>query len=93
VPSTWSEESRAATREPRDELWDREVFDTLLEAKVLIERWAKTYNTTRPHNSLGYRPPAPESRRPCPRGSEKLRVAVDDAALQSAPEALQLIHS
>ncbi len=50
----------------RDELLAREVFDTLLEAKVLIERWRKVYNTVRPHNSLGYRPPAPESRRPCP---------------------------
>jgi transposase InsO family protein len=50
----------------RDELLAREVFDTLLEAKVLIERWRKVYNTVRPHSSLGYRPTAPESRRPCP---------------------------
>ncbi len=49
----------------RDELLARELFDTLLEAKVLIERWRKAYNTVRPHSSLGYRPPAPESRRPC----------------------------
>jgi putative transposase len=28
----------------RDELLDREVFDTLLEAKVLVERWRQTYN-------------------------------------------------
>jgi len=53
----------------RDELLAREVFDTLLEAKVLIERWRKVYNTVRPHSSLGYRPPAPESRRPCPLAS------------------------
>jgi putative transposase len=44
-----------------DELLDREVFDTLLEAKVLIERWRCSYNTARPHSSLGYRPPAPEA--------------------------------
>ena len=50
-------------------LLDREVFDTSLEAKVLIGRWQKAYNTVRPHSSLGYRPPAPESRRPCPLGS------------------------
>jgi len=43
----------------RDELLDREIFDTLLEAKVLIERWRVQYNTVRPHSSLGYRPPAP----------------------------------
>jgi len=45
----------------RDELLDGEVFDTLLEAKVLIERWRRRYNTVRPHSSLGYRPPAPEA--------------------------------
>ena len=48
----------------RDELLDREQFDTLLEAKVLIERWRRHYNTVRPHSSLGYRPPAPEAIQP-----------------------------
>ncbi len=43
----------------RDELLDREIFYTLLEAKVLIERWRQHYNRVRPHSSLGYRPPAP----------------------------------
>lgn len=45
----------------RAELINREIFDTLLEAKVLIERWRRYYNTLRPHSSLGYRPPAPEA--------------------------------
>ena len=45
----------------RDELLEREIFDTLWEAKVLIERWRREYNTVRPHSSLGYRPPAPEA--------------------------------
>ena len=45
----------------RDELLDGEIFDTLLEAKVLIERWRVEYNTIRPHSALGYRPPAPET--------------------------------
>lgn len=43
----------------RDELLNREIFTTLLEAKVLIENWRKEYNEIRPHSSLGYRPPAP----------------------------------
>jgi len=43
----------------RDELLNREIFTTLLEAKVLIETWRKEYNQIRPHSSLGYRPPAP----------------------------------
>jgi putative transposase len=45
----------------RDELLDREMFYSLPEAKVLIERWRRHYNQIRPHSSLGYRPPAPES--------------------------------
>jgi putative transposase len=48
----------------RDELLAREQFDTMLEAKVLIERWRRHYNTVRPHGSLGYRPPAPEATQP-----------------------------
>lgn len=48
----------------RDELLDRELFDTLLEAKVLIERWRRHYNTVRPHSSLGYHPPAPATIQP-----------------------------
>ncbi len=41
-------------------LLNAEVFNTLLEAQVLIEQWRVHYNTIRPHSSLGYRPPAPE---------------------------------
>jgi hypothetical protein len=48
----------------RDELLEREAFDTLLEAKVLIERWRQHYNTIRPHSALGYRPPALETLQP-----------------------------
>ena len=39
----------------------RELFSTLHEAKVLIEQWRRHYNAIRPHSSLGYRPPAPET--------------------------------
>ena len=45
----------------QDELLDREIFFTLIEAKNLIERWRREYNTIRPHSALGYRPPAPEA--------------------------------
>jgi putative transposase len=46
----------------RDELLNREIFTTLIEAKVLIADWRKEYNQVRPHSSLGYRPPAPEAK-------------------------------
>jgi transposase InsO family protein len=48
----------------RDELLNGEIFDTLLEARVVIENWRKVYNQRRPHSSLGYRPPAPEALAP-----------------------------
>ncbi len=45
----------------RDELLNRGIFDTVLEAKVVIEEWRRQYNTVRPHSSLGYSPPSPEA--------------------------------
>jgi putative transposase len=42
-------------------LLDGEVFSTLREAQVLTEEWRLHYNRVRPHSSLGYRPPAPET--------------------------------
>ena len=44
----------------RYELLNGEIFFSLLEAKVLIEKWRNEYNTIRPHSSLGYKPPAPD---------------------------------
>ena len=49
----------------RDALLNRETFSTLTEAKSLIERWRREYNTMRPHSALGYRP-APEVISPAP---------------------------
>ena len=48
----------------RDELLDREVFYTLLEVQVLTGQYRRTYNRVRPHSSLGYRPPVPETIQP-----------------------------
>jgi len=45
----------------KDELLNGEIFYTLKEAKIMIERWRAHYNTKRPHTSLEYRPPAPET--------------------------------
>ena len=41
-----------------------EMFYTLKEAQIIIERWRREYNTIRPHSSLNYRPPAPEAVQP-----------------------------
>jgi putative transposase len=45
----------------RDELLNREIFYTLKEAQIIIERWRREYNQIRPHSSLHYHPPAPEA--------------------------------
>lgn len=44
----------------RDAFLKGEIFYTLQQAKILIEARRRQYNTTRPHSSFGYRPPAPE---------------------------------
>ena len=43
----------------RDELLNGEIFESLKEAKVVIETWRRHYNEVRPHSALGYIPPAP----------------------------------
>lgn len=45
----------------RDQLLNGELFYTLKEAQIIIERWRIHYNTIRPHSSLGGQPPAPEA--------------------------------
>jgi len=58
----------------RDELLAREIFYSLKEAQVMIEMWRKHYNTVRPHSSLGYRPPVPQTF--IPRPSQISRVGL-----------------
>src|SRR5271169_3219963 len=43
----------------RDECLNGEIFYSLREAQIVIEKWRVEYNTRRPHSALGYRPPAP----------------------------------
>jgi putative transposase len=38
----------------RDELLNREIFTTLVEASILIEEWRKEYNQVRPHSALDF---------------------------------------
>lgn len=59
---------------------NRELLDTLLEARVLTARWQQEYNTFRPHSALNYRPPAPEAFEPLPVDPAPLRPQVADAA-------------
>jgi len=56
----------------RDELLNGEIFYTLTEAKVLVQRWRHLYNRARHHSALGYRPPAPETIEPLTPGFPEL---------------------
>jgi transposase InsO family protein len=67
----------------RDELLDRELFTSLLEAKVLVEDYRLQYNHRRPHSSLGYQTPAAFAAR-CSRTDES------SGALPPSPRLLPL---
>jgi len=42
----------------RDEVLDRELLTTVLEAEVISEHFRRRYNTHRPHSALGYMTPS-----------------------------------
>jgi len=42
----------------RDELFAREIFHSIMEARILYEDWRHDYNTYRPHSALKWLPPA-----------------------------------
>ena len=48
----------------RYEFLNGEIFYSLKEAEILIERWRVHYNTVRPHSALGGKPPAPKTLQP-----------------------------
>jgi transposase InsO family protein len=38
-----------------------QIIAMLQEAQVIVEGWRKEYHRFKPHSSLGYRPPNPET--------------------------------
>jgi putative transposase len=59
----------------RDEFLNLGIFYPLKEAEVLSEQGRRHDNRLRPHSSLGYRPPAPETIVPASAGLATLRSA------------------
>ena len=45
----------------RREVLNAEWFVSIDQAKTVINRWLKQYNTVRPHQALSMRPPVPET--------------------------------
>ena len=43
----------------KDELLRQEIFHSIEEVQAVVDLLQNTYNSDRPHSSLGYRPPAP----------------------------------
>ncbi len=76
----------------RDELLNGEIFHSLKEAEVLIERWRRHYNTVRPHSSLQYRPPAPETIMPRPVGPAYATVRRDQQDAAHGPNLPQTVN-
>ena len=68
----------------RDELLNVELFNDLREAKVLIEQWRKHFNTVRPHTSLGYQPPAPETIAPADLASTMWRFQPEQPSIKAS---------
>jgi len=82
----------------RDECLNRELFGSLLEARVIVESWRMEYNEARPHSSLGYQTPGEYARRHNPDlraayGLPSLRVASTNKTIhninQPTPAELQ----
>jgi putative transposase len=64
----------------RDELLDREEFESQPQAQAMGLLWKEEYNTERPHSSLGYKTPA-EYAATCPR-----YVPIEEVPSESAPD-------
>ncbi len=75
----------------RDELLNRELFTSVLEAKVITEDYRQEYNQRRPHSALGYQTPAafagqcrslealpPDPRLQSPTGEHREKRPVED---------------
>jgi len=39
----------------RDDYVNGEIFYSLKEAQIVVEKWRREYNKNRPHSTLGYR--------------------------------------
>lgn len=69
----------------RDELLNREIFGSLLEAKIVIGQWREEYNGERPHSSLGNKTPNEFARtaRACTRFRSGFALPTSRAGIQN----------
>jgi putative transposase len=60
----------------RDQWLNGELFYSLGEARVLIEQWRIHFNTLRPHQSIGRKPPAPGTWLPKTQAEKALHLSL-----------------
>ena len=60
----------------RDQFLNGELFYSLGEAKVLIEQWRIHFNTTRPHQGINMKPPAPAAWLPKSKAEKALHLSL-----------------
>ena len=60
----------------RDQWLNGELFYSLGEARVLIEQWRIHFNTLRPHQSIGKKPPAPGTWLPKTKAEKALHLSL-----------------
>jgi hypothetical protein len=70
----------------RDECLNGQIFYSLREAQIVIEKWRVLYNTKRPHSALGYRPLAPAACSPWGTNPSSQPMAVVRSASPQPPK-------
>lgn len=72
----------------RDELLNREIFGSLLEAKIVIGQWREEYNAKRPHSSLGNKTPEEFAKSACALGRFRSGYALPPSPQGAKPRTI-----
>jgi transposase InsO family protein len=77
----------------RDELLNREIFGSLLEAKIVIGQWREEYNAERPHSSLGNKTPEEFAASACALGRFRSGYALPTSPQGAKPRTININHA
>lgn len=77
----------------RDELLNREIFGSLLEAKIVIGQWRDEYNAERPHSSLGNKTPEEFAASACALGRFRSGCALPTSPQGAKPRNININHA
>ena len=77
----------------RDELLNREIFGSLLEAKIVIGQWREEYNAERPHSSLGNQTPEEFAASACALGRFRSGCALPPSPQGARTRTININHA